>query len=136
MFPRIDKGPIEYYLLIAPAFNVEKQRECLRFTFQTNEEFHHFRYYIAIEHSIEDKKITFNLKGLKSAGMDMPAVGRAESNVDMFDLAGEYEVEVFKPGDIKNDFTIYVRSNKPKVSKDIENEDAFLMVSTEAAESV
>ena len=53
MFPRIDKGPIEYSLEIYPAFNTEAQRECIRFQFRTTEEFTQFRYHIAIADAAE-----------------------------------------------------------------------------------
>lgn len=131
MFPRIDKGPIEYYLSIRPAYNAERRVECLRFTFETNEEFHHFQYLITIDHKISNGSIEFVIKGLKPRGMTMPGVGRAITEIDLFDLRGHYEVNVFKPGKIQNSFSFSVRNLKPKIQNGISNEEAFLQVSAD-----
>ena len=127
MFPRIDKGPIEYTLDIYPAYNVEAQRDCLRFRFRTTEEFNHFRYRIAIEEAHDGSGLRFALKGLKTKGL-LPGVGSAESAVDLFDLRGTYDVTVVKPGDIANSFRVGVGENGLRLVKGIPDEDAFLSV--------
>ncbi len=131
MFPRIDKGPIEYFLTIKPAYNTEKRAECLRFEFETNEEFHHFEYMITIDYKIEDSTLDFTIKGLKPRGMTMPSVGRARTSIDLFDLKGKYDVTVAKPGQIQNSFTLSVRNLTPKILKDVPKGDSFLQVLTD-----
>ncbi|PLX22650.1 MAG: hypothetical protein C0600_16290 [Ignavibacteria bacterium] len=126
MFPRIDKGPIEYTLDIYPAFNVEEQKECMRFLFRTTEEFHHFRYNIAVEEKHAEKSLQFTLRGLKAKGL-LPGVGVAESIVDVFDLSGSYDITVTKPGDIVNTARISV-GEKLRLLKNVSEDDCFLTV--------
>lgn len=128
MFPRIDKGPIEYTLDVYPAYNVDAQRDCLRFRFRTTEEFSHFRYRIAIEDKQEKGRLQFSLKGLKAKDL-LPGVGAAESVVDLFDLEGSYDVTVLKPGEIANSFRLGVGENGPRLIKEVHDEHVFLTVS-------
>lgn len=128
MFPRIDKGPIEYDLQIGPAWNTEKKKRCLRFLFHTIEEFHHFRYEISIDHEIVPGKMEFMLKGLKTRGMGMPGVGHAEKVVDIFDASGVYTISILKPGDIRNDFELRVRGEQVTLLRPIAQDDAFLSI--------
>lgn len=127
MFPRIDKGPIEYSLEIYPAYNTEEQRECIRFHFRTTEEFTHFRYHIAIEDEEEKGLLKFALRGLKAKGL-LPGTGAAESAVDLFDLAGSYDVRITKPGDIINSFRISIGEKGVRILKNIADDDHFLEV--------
>jgi hypothetical protein len=108
MFPRIDKGPIEYFLKVERAFNTEQKRECIRFRFQTIEEFHHFRYIISTDSKVKGNKIGIRLRGLKTQGLFLPAVGRAEGMIDFFDLKGEYDITIAKPGNVKTAFKLGV----------------------------
>lgn len=126
MFPRIDKGPIEYSLDIFPAYNVDEQRECLRFLFRTTEEFHHFRYHIAIEEQHGEKSLRFALRGLKAKGL-LPDVGVAETAVDLFDLSGSYDITIIKPGDIVNTARIAI-GEKLRLLKNVSEDDRFLEV--------
>jgi hypothetical protein len=126
MFPRIDKGPIEYSLDIYPAYNVEMQRECLRFLFRTTEEFSHFQYQIAIEDVAGDGTLQFSLRGLKAKDL-MPGVGVAESAVDLFDLTGSFDVTIVKPGDIINSFRLSI-GEKLRILKGVSEDDHFLEV--------
>ena len=129
MFPRIDTGPIEYLLSISRAYNKDEQRECIRFSFSTTAEFMYFQYHISIEDQAGNGEIGFFLKGLKTSGLIMPGSGRAESSVDLFDLQGEYSVEVYKPGDHKNTFKLKVGKSRMKLTGIIEEADSFLYVS-------
>ncbi|MDT8323857.1 MAG: hypothetical protein RRA94_07100 [Bacteroidota bacterium] len=132
MFPRIDKGPIEYRLAIYPSYNTERQRECIRFHFRTAEEFSHFQYNIAIEEKTEGGRLSFALKGLKAKGL-LPGVGVAESVVDLFDLDGPYDVHITKPGDIENSFRFAVGEEGPALVADITDEVRFLDLSVHDA---
>ncbi len=128
MFPRIDKGPIEYRLEVFPAYSTETQRECIRFLFQTAEEFSHFQYRIAIEETFEKGRLVFALRGLKAKGL-LPGVGVAQTAVDLFDLHGSYDIEVIKPGDITNSFRMAVNEQVPRLLKDVLETDHFLEIS-------
>lgn len=127
MFPRIDKGPIEYTLEVYPAYNVEKQRPCTRFRFRTTEEFNHFQYRISIVEKQEKGSLQFALKGLKAKGL-LPGVGVAETAVDLFDLEGSYTVTVLKPGDIANTFRLSHGEKGLRLLEKIKDEDPFLSV--------
>lgn len=127
MFPRIDKGPIEYYLDVYPAYSTEQRRECTRFRFRTAEEFSHFRYRISIEEKNEKGKLRFVLRGLKAKGL-LPGTGVAESAVDLFDLSGKYDVTVVKPGDIVNTFRMSLDEHGPHLVKGVPDIDPFLEV--------
>ena len=127
MFPRIDKGPIEYALDIFPAVNSETRRACIRFHFRTTEEFTHFRYNIAIEEKEEKGLLHFALRGLKVKDL-LPGTGVAESVVDLYDLNGVYDVHITKPGDIENSFRISFDENGMRLTNDITGDDRFLDV--------
>jgi hypothetical protein len=135
MFPRIDKGPIEYTLTIGTAYNRDQQRDCVRFTFETSEEFSHFQYRIAIDEEISGNVLSFRLKGLKTMGLTLPGVGRARSSVDLFDLNGEYLVQVSKPGDVMNSFTMKINRNKPRIVEDVHDDQPFLVVTTPSVQA-
>ncbi len=127
MFPRIDKGPIEYFLDVYPAYNIEKRRDCIRFRFCTTEEFSHFRYRITVEEKQEKRKLWFALRGLKAKGL-LPGTGVAETAVDLFDLSGKYDVTVVKPGDVTNNFRMSVNEQGPHLVKGVQDSDQFLEV--------
>ncbi|MCB2204335.1 hypothetical protein KQI65_06255 [bacterium] len=132
MFPRIDKGPIEYSLEIYRAYNTEQQRDCIRFHFRTAEEFSHFQYHIAIEETAGDGKLAFALKGLKAKGL-LPGVGVAEGIVDLFDLEGRYDVEIVKPGEIANSFQFSAGEETLELLSDIADKERFLELSVRDA---
>jgi hypothetical protein len=127
MFPRIDKGPIEYTLDVFPAYSTEKQRPCTRFLFRTIEEFNHFQYRISIEEKQEKGTLRFVLKGLKVKGL-LPGVGTAASEVDLFDLEGSYDVTVLKPGDISNSFRFSKGTTGLRLLENVAGEQPFLTV--------
>jgi hypothetical protein len=131
MFPRIDKGPVEYRLRIARAWNTEQQRECVRFSFRTEEEFHHFRYGISTEHTVKDGHITVHLRGLKTSALQMPGTGNAEADVDLFDLRGSYRVTVYKPGNVHAAFGLQVGPARLRLERSTPDGDAFLHISTD-----
>ncbi len=134
MFPRIDKGPVEYTLDMYPAIHEKTKTPCMRFHFETTEDFHHFRYNISIEHEVGKKSLRFVIKGLKPLIVALPEVGKAQVDVDFFDLAGEYDVTVQKPGKIVNTFRIAISFPSVRVLKDVTPVPAFLAV--EAATEV
>ncbi|MFZ1729255.1 MAG: hypothetical protein WBQ23_01400 [Bacteroidota bacterium] len=127
MFPRIDKGPIEYTLEVFPAYSTETSRDCIRFQFQTTEEFNHFQYHIVIEEKVEKGQLVFALRGLKAKDL-LPGVGVAQTAVDLFDLAGSYDVNVIKPGDISNSFRMKIGEQGPSLLNDVHESDHFLEV--------
>lgn len=127
MFPRIDKGPIEYTLDVFPAYSTEKQRPCIRFLFRTIEEFNHFQYKISIDEQQEKGTLRFVLKGLRAKGL-LPGVGAAVSEVDLFDLEGSYHVTVLKPGDIANSFRFSNGTSGLRLLENVAGEQPFLTI--------
>lgn len=126
MFPRVDKGTIEYRLTIQQALNKEKKRHCIRFTFQTTEEFTYFRYGITIDHELKKKEIHFYLRGLKTLGLTVPESGAAQSSLDLFDLGGEYKVTIHKQGASRNDFSIKISPAALKLLRDVHDKTPFI----------
>jgi hypothetical protein len=127
MFPRIDKGPIEYTLNIFPAYSTETRRDCVRFLFRTTEEFNHFQYRIAVEEKIQKGCLVFAIRGLKAKGL-LPGVGVAQTAIDLFDLMGSYDVDVIKPGEITNNFRLNISEKGPRLLKNVQGNDRFLKV--------
>ncbi|MBI5646053.1 MAG: hypothetical protein HY962_03910 [Ignavibacteriae bacterium] len=130
MFPRIDKGPIEYTLDVYRAFNPREKRECVRFHFHTVEEFNHFRYEITVEQRVAGKRIELTLKGLRARGMLLPASGSAEGMVDLFDLTGRYDVALIKPGPVTNECVIHVTDSSVRIVTAVPKRGAFIEVHT------
>ena len=130
MFPRIDKGPIEYTLDIRHAYNNVKKKVCVRFSIRTVEEFHHFRYEITVDHRLEGHRIEIDMRGLRTRGMLLPASGHAEATIDVCDLDGRYTVAISKPGPITNEFTINVTGNRVILVTDVGKRAAFIGVET------
>ncbi len=129
MFPRIDKGNIEYRLSIERAFNVEHQRNCVRFRFETVEEFHHFRYEISIDAERNGSALLFYLRGLKPRKLGMPGTGTALRLLDFFDLVGQYDIEVYKQNGEKNCCRVNVTPRRIAVINEVSGKDLFMDVS-------
>ncbi len=130
MFPRIDKGPIEYHLDIRQAWDSKEQKEGIRFLFETEEEFHHFKYEISIDVDVKKQAIAFTLKGLTTKGVLLPETGRARSEVFLHGLRGPYSVTVTKPGMLTNAFGIDIGTKSVSQSKQISAERQFIDVTT------
>jgi hypothetical protein len=130
MFPRIDKGPVEYALKVHHAFNTEHQRPCVRFHFETTAEFTHFRYRISVDQRATKGGLLFALRGLRAGGLTMPGTGTAQADIDLFDLAGTYHVEVLKPGDVRTAFVIDIGADHIRLLDAPAEEGSFMIVET------
>ncbi len=129
MFPKVDRGPIEYILKVRRMRVPQDNAECVRFEFLTTEEFQHFRYEISIEHNSIKRSLNFYLRGLKAKGL-LPASGSASGTVDLPDLEGEYRVLVEKPGQIRNECSINVSQNRIILLSDFPQDSAFIRIET------
>lgn len=128
MVPRVNKGNIEYHLTITKTFQKEEKKECVRFIFETTEEFSYFRYLISINHVVKDKEINFFLRGLQPKGMTMPGNGTAITSIDFFDLKGEYKVRIYKQGYSVNEFMLKFTTKAVKLTKGIKGKKKFIDV--------
>jgi hypothetical protein len=128
MQPRIVKGNIEYSLDIFSAFHQGQKRDCIQFQFETKEEFSHFQYRIAIDEVVKGRIIDIHLRGLKTKGVFLPSSGKAEGSVCIFDLAGEYRVNVYKPGQHSNAFQIAVSQDAVKLLRPVKHDSTFLEI--------
>jgi len=131
MFQRIDKGLTEYVLLIARAYNAERKKSCVRFSFQTIEEFHHFRYDIQVDHSKTGQKLYFRLRGIQPKPYSLSEAGRAETFIDVFDLSGSYSVSITKPGKITNQFSLDIQHGNIQVLRPVEGKPVFMEVTSQ-----
>ena len=129
MQPRIDKGNIEYFVDIFPAFHQGQKRDCIQFQFETKEEFSHFQYRIAIDEAVKGRVINIHLRGLKTKGVFLPSSGKAAGSICLFDLAGTYRVNVYKPGQHSNAFEIAVSEDKVKLVHLLKHDSKFLEIS-------
>jgi len=129
MFPRISKGNIEYRLMIGRAFNTERQGECVRMTFETVEEFHHFRYEISMDLERNGSSLFFLLRGLSPKKLGMPGTGTAIRSFDFFDMLGKYDIEVHKQNGAKNSCRVHVMPARIAVIGEVSGDELFMDVS-------
>lgn len=128
MTPRINKGTIEYTVTIGKAFNRETNRECIRFFFQTFEEFTYFQYLISIQVEKNSGSINFHILGLKPKGVSLPSNGKASMPIDFYDLKGKYRIKIYKQGHSINDFEIKFLPKTIRLSRGIKQKTPFISV--------
>jgi hypothetical protein len=128
LFPRIDKGPTEYVLTVSRAYSPERARDCVRFSFRTNEEFQYFMYVISTDSRVIGDRIEISLKGLQTKGVVLPGGGHARSTVDLFDLDGRYEVTIAKPGPVTTRFQLNITRKSIKVQDPLDVHGSFLQL--------
>ncbi len=128
MTPRINKGTIEYTVTIGRAFNRETNRECIRFFFQTAEEFTYFQYLISIQVETDSSRINFHILGLKPKGVSLPSHGKASMPIDFYNLKGKYHIKIYKQGDSVNNFEIKFLPKTIRISREIKQKSPFVSV--------
>jgi hypothetical protein len=112
------------------AWRPDRKRACVRFRFHSTAEFHHFRYRIGTEGGVRGRTITIRLRGLSTTGLQMPEPGRAEGVVDLFDLAGTYDVRVIAQGNAEATFRLDVQPAAVSLADPVGSAPAFLDVHT------
>ncbi|MDH7516460.1 MAG: hypothetical protein QHI48_11375 [Bacteroidota bacterium] len=133
MYPRVNKGPVEYTLDIEKALDGREKKSCVRFTFRTVEMFHHFAYRLAVEHAVQSGTISFAILGLDGFSSLMPGSGHAEARIEILDLAGEYEILVKKHGKQTHACTVIVTDDSVEVVPSPRNEGSFIHLETPKA---
>ncbi len=129
---RSDSG-VEFKLLIERFTEELPRRSGVVFLFRTSEQFQNFVYELVIESKIEDKKIFFNIMGLKTPLSDFPRPGPAICRCEFQDLKqGDYTVIVDRRGKQVNQFKVSLK-NTPKLLKS-SSEDRFIEVFTDRSE--
>ena len=129
---RSDSG-VEFKLLIERFTEELPRRSGVVFLFRTSEQFQNFVYELVIESKIEDKKIFFNIMGLKTPLSDFPRPGPAICRCEFQDLKqGDYTVIVHRRGKQVNQFKVSLK-NTPKLLKS-SSEDRFIEVFTDRSE--
>lgn len=128
MVPRIDKGSVEYRIFVGRAINEETKKECVRFYFETIEEFNYFHYVITIDHTTNGSSLDFYLLGLKPKGMSLPSNGHATRALDFYDLSGKFDVTVHKQGASINKFQVNITKKKIQLTQPIKQKSPFISV--------
>ncbi len=85
---------IEYRLLIAPHFNERKQQYTTRVVLETVKSFASFRYQLTVRETIGNNAIRFQVLGLSTPQLNLPAAGPASYSNEYDALSGTYTVSV------------------------------------------
>ena len=98
---------VEFKLLIEPFDDPVAKRSGVAFHFRTTEEFQNFVYELVLETRVNDRKISFNIVGLKTPLSDFPRPGPAMGRYEMENLQmGEYTIIVDRRGKKVNQFKV------------------------------
>lgn len=133
--PKLNRNEsgIEFKLLIE-RFNDElPKRSGVAFVFRTSEQFQNFVYELVVQSEKVDKKIFFNIMGLRTPMSDFPRPGPALCRCEFEDLKqGEYTLVIDRRGKQINQFKVSLTKN-PKLIRSIE-ENRFIDVFTDRSE--
>ncbi len=103
------ESAIEYKLLIEPFSDPVAKRSGIAFHFRTTEEFQNFVYELVLETKLDDRRILFNIVGLKTPMSDFPRPGPAMGRYELENLQpGEYTIVVDRRGKKANQFKINI----------------------------
>ena len=114
--PKVRKdAAVEYQLIISP--KKSEEAPSFVFTLRTVEEFQSFQYLISVDTIIREEQIRFDIRGLKTPGVNLPRSGPATFSKEFSHLMGRYEIVVSKPDGQENSFLINVRGNSAAIER-------------------
>ncbi len=111
------KPNLEYRLFILPAFDEVRRKHSTLFRLETVKEFSTFNYEIVMDTKVADRKIIWNIHGLRSPAMSLPHFGAATFTRHYEDLRGKYEFMITKLDGAENAFTLNLTEQKVTVTK-------------------
>ncbi|MCL4538595.1 MAG: hypothetical protein M1469_03620 [Bacteroidetes bacterium] len=101
---------VEFKLLIEPFNDPVAKRSGIAFYFRTTEEFQNFVYELVLGTRVDNRKISFNIVGLKTPLSDFPRPGPAVGKFEMENpQPGEYTIIVDRRGKKANQFKVDIR---------------------------
>jgi hypothetical protein len=107
----------QYRLLIAPHTNERTYRPTTLVVLETAQSFAAFRYELSVEEKIEEKALTYRIRGLRAPSLDLPAAGRAAFRKEYSDLHGTYTVSVIGLDGAATECTVKISPKKVVVLK-------------------
>ncbi len=124
---------VEFKLLIEPFEDPVAKRSGIAFLFRTTEEFQNFVYELVLETELTDRKISFDIVGLKTPMSDFPRPGPAMGRYEMQSPApGEYTIIVDRRGKKANQFKVDI-GDAVKITRTTK-EGKFIEILTDRAE--
>lgn len=131
--PHRNESGVEFKLLIE-RFNDElTKRSGIAFLFRTSEQFQNFVYELVVETERIDKKIFFNIMGLRTPMSDFPRPGPAACRCEFEDLkSGEYTLVIDRRGKQVNQFKVSLKKDLKLLRS--AQQDKFIQVFTDRSE--
>lgn len=133
--PKLNRSEsgVEFKLLVERFSDDLPKRSGVAFLFRTSEQFQNFVYELVVESRQEDRKIFFNIMGLRTPMSDFPRPGPAICRCEFENLKqGEYTLVIDRRGKQVNQFKISL--NKiPKLLRSTQD-DKFIEVFTDRSE--
>ncbi len=133
--PKLNRSEsgVEFKLLIERFSDELPKRSGVAFIFRTSEQFQNFVYELVVESEQVERKIFFNIMGLRTPMSDFPRPGPALCRCEFENLKqGEYTLVIDRRGKQVNQFKVSL--NKiPKLIRSLE-QDRFIDVYTDRAQ--
>lgn len=127
------ESSVEFKLLIEPFTDELSRKSGTAFLFRTSEQFQNFVYELVIEWKKIERKIFFNILGLKTPMSDFPRPGPAVCRCEIEDLKqGEYTIVIDRRGKQVNEFKVSLKKNV-KILR-APKQDKFIDVLTDPSE--
>lgn len=133
--PKLNRSEagVEFKLLIERFVDDLPRRSGVAFLFRTSEQFQNFVYELVVESRLVEKKIFFNIMGLRTPMSDFPRPGPAVCRCEFEDLKqGEYTLVIDRRGKQVNQFKVSL-SKVPKLLRSSQ-QDKFIEVFTDRSE--
>jgi hypothetical protein len=104
--------PIEYRLLITPAYKEREKEIVTRLVLHTVKEFTNFRYEIVVEPKLTDHTLRLKIHGLRAPQVTLPGSGPATYETEYRNLNGQYSIVVSKLDREENSFDVAISDNR------------------------
>lgn len=128
-----DEPGVEFRLLIERFNHDLPKRSGVAFIFRTSEQFQNFVYELVVQSEKTERKIVFNIMGLRTPMSDFPRPGPALCRCEFDDLKqGEYTIVIDRRGKQVNQFKVSI-NKYPKLLRSTQ-QDKFIEVFTDRAE--
>jgi hypothetical protein len=98
----------EYRMLIQPAYDETLKKAGTSFLIETVKQFSSFSYEVVVEETLEEKRLTWALHGLRAPELLMPSFGGAQFKKVYFDLKGTLTFILKKIDGEINEFSLKI----------------------------
>jgi len=123
--------PVEYILLVTPHVNDQTKEKVTLIALRTVNEFTAFQYELVVVPTIDGRKITLLIQGLRAPKLTLPAMGPAEFLHERNDMRGTYEIIVSKHGKVTDSYTVDVAASSVKIMKIPETRFSEIVITKE-----